>query len=84
MSRKVEREEPGLPEGPGHGRRRSALDHGFDRWLSKQLHQIYDPVLTEAVPEDMMRLLDRFDGPGEEAGDAPTGREATSDKKARG
>lgn len=37
------------------------LDRGFDRWLVRQLRRVYDPVLTEAVPEDITRLLDRFD-----------------------
>ncbi len=37
------------------------VDRGFDRWLNRQLHRIYDPVLGEPVPDDMMRLLDEFD-----------------------
>jgi Anti-sigma factor NepR len=37
------------------------LDRGFDRWLNRQLHRLYDPVLSEAVPDEIMRLLERFD-----------------------
>ena len=42
------------------------LERGFDRWLNRQLHRLYDPVLTEAVPDEIMRLLERFD-PGTDA-----------------
>jgi hypothetical protein len=60
MSSKVRRAEAQLPRPDGPARCR-ALEPGFDRWLNKQLHQLYDPVLTEAVPEDMMRLLEGLD-----------------------
>ena len=36
------------------------VERGFDRWLNRQLHRIYDPVLGEPVPDEMMRLLDQF------------------------
>ena len=36
------------------------VERGFDRWLNWQLHRIYDPVLGEPVPDEMMRLLDQF------------------------
>lgn len=37
------------------------LERGFDRWLNRQLHRIYDPVLNEAVPDEIMRLLEEFE-----------------------
>ena len=37
------------------------LNRGFDRWLNRQLHRLYDPVLSESVPDEIMRLLERFD-----------------------
>jgi hypothetical protein len=37
------------------------IDRGFDRWLNRQLHRIYDPVLSETVPDEIMRLLEQFD-----------------------
>lgn len=48
---------------PGSERmkRRSMLEAGFDRWLNRQLHEIYDPVLNEAVPDEIASLLDQFD-----------------------
>lgn len=36
-------------------------ERGFERWLNRQLHRLYDPVLSEAVPDEIMRLLDQFD-----------------------
>lgn len=43
-------------------KRRSSLEAGFDRWLNRQLHEIYDPVLNEAIPDEMAKLLDQFEG----------------------
>jgi hypothetical protein len=37
------------------------LDRGFDRWLNRQLHRLYDPVLAEAVPDEILRLLEQFE-----------------------
>jgi hypothetical protein len=34
---------------------------GFDRWLNRKLHEIYDEVLTEGVPDYLMRLVGEFD-----------------------
>lgn len=42
-------------------RQRSALDAGFDRWLSRQLHEMYDPVLGEPLPAELAELLAGFD-----------------------
>ncbi|MEZ5906829.1 MAG: NepR family anti-sigma factor [Geminicoccaceae bacterium] len=42
-------------------RRRSAKDAGFDRWLGKQLHAMYDPVLDEELPESLLELLNGFE-----------------------
>ena len=45
----------------GHGRGKSALDVGFDRWLNKQLRKVYDPALNEPIPDDLRALLDKFE-----------------------
>ena len=42
-------------------KRRSPIDAGFDRWLDRQLHDIYDPILNEAVPDEIERLLRELD-----------------------
>jgi hypothetical protein len=41
-------------------RGRSAIDAGFERWLDKQLHRLYDPVLSEQLPDDIARLVEQF------------------------
>ena len=41
--------------------KKKMLERGFDRWLNRKLHEIYDEVLTEAVPDYLMRLVDEFD-----------------------
>jgi hypothetical protein len=45
----------------GIGRQRSATETDYDRWLDRRLHQLYDPVLNEDIPEEMMKLLMRFE-----------------------
>lgn len=59
-AKRPEREDPAPPE-QAQLRRRSALEAGFDRWLDRQLHKIYDPVLDENVPDDLKKLLEKFD-----------------------
>jgi hypothetical protein len=41
--------------------RRSLTEPGWDRWLDRQIHQLYDPVLNEAIPAELRELLMRFD-----------------------
>jgi hypothetical protein len=42
----------------GMGRRSEA---GFDRWLVDQLRKLYDEVLEEEVPEDLVKVVRAFD-----------------------
>ncbi len=57
-------------------------DAAFDVWLNRGLHQLYDDVAREPIPEELLRIIeaDRSRGPAEDraAGraDAPTGRAA--------
>jgi hypothetical protein len=30
----------------------------FDNWLSQQLRSLYDPVLEEPLPDDLMKMLE--------------------------
>lgn len=30
----------------------------FDYWLQKQLHELYDSVAKEPLPDDLVRLID--------------------------
>ncbi len=62
---KVSKEPDKVAQGPleqaSSRKRRSAKDAGFDRWLGKQLHAIYDPVLDEELPENLRLLIDGFE-----------------------
>ena len=49
------------PMKPGRERGRSPTDAGFDRWLDKQLHAWYEPVLHEGIPESLSEILEKFD-----------------------
>lgn len=54
------------PSGGGRGRRGKKSgdeepDPGFDRWLNRQLHGLYDPILAEAVPPEILKLIEQFD-----------------------
>ena len=63
MSDKDRRRPPERPEkmaGSEPMKRRSSLDAGFDTYLSRELHQLYDPVLGEAIPDEIAALLGGF------------------------
>jgi hypothetical protein len=41
----------------GDGRRAPDAPPAFDAWLTQQLRAIYDPVLDEPLPEQLVRML---------------------------
>lgn len=48
-------------QGRAEGRRLSRADAGFDRWLVDQLRKLYDEVLEEEVPHDLVKVVRGFD-----------------------
>ena len=38
-------------------------DQAFDQWVARQLHKVYDEVLSEPVPDELLRLVERLDAP---------------------
>ena len=49
-------------------------DTAFDQWVSRELHKVYDEVLNEPVPEELLRLVERLDPPaGSPSGDKMNG-----------
>jgi hypothetical protein len=40
---------------------RSPLNAGFDHYVDKQLHAMFDDVLAEPIPADLKRLIDKFE-----------------------
>jgi hypothetical protein len=54
-----------MPADGGHvsPRRRGAkgqadVTNAFDTWLDRQLHQMFDRVAKEPIPEDLLRLIE--------------------------
>ncbi len=49
---------------PPNGRSQSSArkkrkgDNAFDVWLQRGLHQMFDAVAAEPVPEDLLRLIE--------------------------
>ena len=43
----------------------------FDHWLHKQLHELYDSITKEPLPDDLVKLIDNDAGP--ESKPAPAG-----------
>ncbi len=35
----------------------SPSDSAFDKWLNRGLHELFDDVMKEAVPPEMLKLL---------------------------
>ena len=35
----------------------------FDHWLHKQLHELYDSITKEPLPDDLLRSIDNDAGP---------------------
>lgn len=43
---------PGPPHGPGSSK---------EDWIASQLRHVYDETLSEAIPSDLLALLDQLD-----------------------
>lgn len=46
--------------GPKQGRQPAGIakTKAFDIWLNRGLHQIYDDVANEPIPEDLLKLIE--------------------------
>jgi hypothetical protein len=56
------RDTPEMSAKPGRKIARSPkqAEPRLDEWFTKRLHDLYDPVLEEQIPEDLSRLLEDF------------------------
>ena len=43
-------------------------DKAFDQWVSRQLHKVYDEVLNEQVPDELLRLVEHFEPASDDDG----------------
>ena len=46
------------PAKPGTEQGGKEVDQAFDVWLRRGLHQLYDTVAQEPIPEDLLRLIE--------------------------
>jgi Anti-sigma factor NepR len=60
MTEKDDRSDEGGRRSKGTGEM-SHQDAGFDRWLTGHLREMYDEVLRETVPEDLVRMVRQFE-----------------------
>ena len=64
-------------------------DPAFERWVARELHRMYDEVLAEEVPDELLRAVDRAMGkatPGSTngaAGPVSTAKPAKAKRKRR-
>jgi len=42
----------------GKGRKGRKTEAAFDLWLQKGLHEIYDQVAREPVPDELLKLIE--------------------------
>ncbi len=55
--------QPPLMASPRPARREEgASDAAFDLWLQRSLHQLYDQVAKEPIPEELLRLIEQDRG----------------------
>ena len=59
----IDKEQGGLELESGmscqeQGKPSTAPDATFDQWLAHHLKRLYDPVTSEPVPPDLIRLLE--------------------------
>jgi hypothetical protein len=52
---------PGGAGAPEARMKRPTADASFDRWLVGQMRKLYDEVLEESVPDDLVQLVRSFD-----------------------
>jgi len=46
------------PASPGTPRKGRKTEAAFDLWLQKGLHEIYDKVASEPIPEELLKLIE--------------------------
>ena len=49
----------------------------FDSWLQRQLHDMYDSITREPLPDDLVRLIEEGVVPDTEPGQQGPGRPGT-------
>ncbi|GBQ91551.1 hypothetical protein AA0535_2331 [Asaia krungthepensis NRIC 0535] len=50
--------EDGVPEKPRQTMSPGEAENPFDIWLKRGLHQLFDDVANEPIPEELLRLIE--------------------------
>ena len=49
----------GKPPRRGMGAAPAGIDQAFELWLNRGLHQLYDAVAKEPVPDELLKLIEQ-------------------------
>jgi hypothetical protein len=52
------RRKAGASDGTAASAEEEGVDRAFDLWLQRGLHQLYDEVAKEPLPEELLRLIE--------------------------
>jgi len=55
---KTDQKRPNDPAKAGTEQEGEAVDSAFDLWLRRGLHQLYDTVAKEPIPEALLRMIE--------------------------
>lgn len=55
---RTDNRKPGTPAKVGLAQEDGAVDGAFDLWLRRGLHQLYDTVAKEPIPEALLRMIE--------------------------
>jgi len=58
MMGKIEKKRANNPAKPGVEQEGKEVDQAFDVWLRRGLHQLYDTVAREPIPDELLRLIE--------------------------
>lgn len=58
MMGKSDKKRANSPVKSGNEQEGKEVDQAFDVWLRRGLHQLYDTVAQEPIPEDLLRLIE--------------------------
>jgi len=63
MMGKIEKKRAGTPAKSGIEQEGKEVDQAFDVWLRRGLHQLYDTVAREPIPDELLRLIEEDQSP---------------------
>ena len=61
MNEKTPRKATGEGKGRSAGQAERGANAAFDLWLERKLHDMFDSVAAEPLPEDLLRVIAQLD-----------------------